>query len=89
MEVEDQLSLESAKYNEIVRTRITQLQEKNEEQRKRIILLGKEGEALANEIIQLKKANNELHSSLKTSLLEIKLTKKDIQIKDDKLKELK
>lgn len=37
MQVEDYLALESAKYNEIIKTRVKQLQEKIDEQRNKII----------------------------------------------------
>ena len=36
MQVEDNLALESARYNEIIKTRVKQLQDKIEEQRARI-----------------------------------------------------
>lgn len=43
--MEDYLALESAKYNEIIKTRVKQLQEKIDEQRAKIILLQKECDA--------------------------------------------
>jgi hypothetical protein len=36
MQVEDNLALESAKYNEIIKTRVQQLQEKIEEQKQKM-----------------------------------------------------
>ena len=36
MQVEDNLALESAKYNEIIKTRVHQLQEKIEEQKQKM-----------------------------------------------------
>lgn len=46
MQVEDNLTLESAKYNEIIKTRVKQLQDKIDEQRARIQTLQREHEML-------------------------------------------
>lgn len=62
MQVEDQLALESAKYNEIIKTRVKQLQDQNEEKRQKITALQREQDAQRIDLRAQTKQNQELQS---------------------------
>jgi hypothetical protein len=82
MQVEDQLTLEAAKYNEIIKTRVRQLQDKIDEQHTKISCLYKESEVSKT---SLKEQTN----LVKALQLDIKIANKDIKIKEEKLTEMK
>ena len=89
MQVEDCLALESAKYNEIIKTRVKQLQEKIDEQRARIQTLQKDNEISKGEVRMQKRENTDMHNNLKNVQLDLKIANKDLKIKDEKLLEVK
>lgn len=89
MQVEDQLALEAAKYNEIIKTRVKQLQDKNEEYRSRISALQRESDAQRLDLRTQMKQNQDLQTSMKNLHLDLKIAQKDIKIKEDKVQDLK
>jgi hypothetical protein len=73
MQVEDQLALESAKYNEIIKTRVKQLQDQNEEKRQKITALQREQDAQRIDLRAQTKQNQELQSQVKNLHLDLKI----------------
>jgi septal ring factor EnvC (AmiA/AmiB activator) len=66
MAVEDSLACESAKYNEIIKTRVKQLQDKIEEQRLKLAQMQREAEQQKTEMKQAKKESAETMNLLKS-----------------------
>ena len=82
MQVEDQLTLEAAKYNEIIKTRVRQLQDKIDAQQAKISSLTKDSESYKT---QLKDSLNQV----KNIQLDLKIATKDAKIKEEKAGDLK
>jgi len=89
MHVEDQLALEAAKYNEIIKTRVKQILDKNEEERSRISALQRENDAQRLDLRTQIKQSQDLQTSIKNLHLDLKIAQKDVKIKDDKAQDLK
>jgi len=89
MQVEDNLGLEAAKYNEIIKTRVKQLQDKIDDQRVKISCQQRSEELLKAEVKQSKKDAGETLNLLKSVQLDFKLANKDLKLKEEKLADMK
>lgn len=89
MQVEDNLALESARYNEIIKTRVKQLQDKIDEQRTRILVQQKDHDLLKLDLSKSKKETSEAQSHLKGLQLDLKIATKDLKLKEEKVADLK
>lgn len=88
MEVEDQLQLEAAKYQQLVKSRIEPLQARIEEQKQRIGIITRESDGALAQVRTLSREVADKESTIKSNLLDLKLTQKELKLKDEKLTEI-
>ena len=67
MQVEDNLTLESAKYNEIIKTRVKQMQDKLDDQNIRIKTIQREKDLLSVDLRQAKQEHSNLSNNHKSA----------------------
>jgi cell fate regulator YaaT (PSP1 superfamily) len=85
MQVEDNLTLESAKYNEIIKTRVKQMQDKLDDQNIRIKTIQREKDLLSVDLRQAKQEHSNLSNNHKSAQLDLKIANKEIKLKEDKV----
>lgn len=78
MQVEDNLALESARYNEIIKTRVKQLQDKIDDQKAKLNSAQREVENMKSDLSKAKSDNNQLNSMIKSNQMDFKMNAKEL-----------